>query len=101
MGMLWGKYSELRKGGIAMVKGVNKKVIEINRPDSAYFERAVLYLRPEVSEVPPGAAQHEAEGFLGGTGQRRAGRRLHRAAWFLLGMLTSGSAALLAFWFLR
>ena len=31
-----------------MIKGVNKKVIEINRPDSAYFERAVLYLKPDV-----------------------------------------------------
>ncbi len=35
-----------------MIKGVNKKVIEINRPDSAYFERAVLYLKPNVKDIP-------------------------------------------------
>ncbi|MBR0484409.1 MAG: hypothetical protein IJJ69_06495 [Oscillospiraceae bacterium] len=42
-----------------MIKGVNKKVIEINHPDSAYFERAVLYLKPNVKDVPPHAAQME------------------------------------------
>ena len=42
-----------------MIKGVNKKVIEINHPDSAYFERAVLYLKPDVKDVPPHAAQME------------------------------------------
>ena len=36
-----------------MIKGVNKKVIEINHPDSAYFERAVLYLKPDVKDIPP------------------------------------------------
>lgn len=28
-----------------MVKGVNKQIIEINNPDSEYFERALLFLR--------------------------------------------------------
>ena len=42
-----------------MIKGVNKNVIEINRPDSAYFERAVLYLKPDVKDVPLQAAQME------------------------------------------
>ena len=27
-----------------MIKGVNKKVLEINNPQSLYFEKAVLYL---------------------------------------------------------
>lgn len=32
-----------------MIKGVNKKIIEINNPDSIYFEKAVFYLKPNVS----------------------------------------------------
>ncbi len=80
-----------RKGGNTMVKGVNRKVIEINRPDSAYFERAVLYLRPEVSEVPLSAAHAEAEDFLAGSGTRQ--RKRSRAVWFLLGMLSTGVTA--------
>ena len=30
-----------------MIKGVNKKVLEINNPQSIYFEKAVLYLKVE------------------------------------------------------
>ena len=32
-----------------MVKGVHKKVIEVHQPDSAYFEKAIFYIRPEMS----------------------------------------------------
>lgn len=31
-----------------MVKGVNKKIIEINNPQSIFFEKAVFYLKPNV-----------------------------------------------------
>ncbi len=27
-----------------MIKGVTKKIVEINNPDSIYFEKAVFYL---------------------------------------------------------
>ena len=32
-----------------MVKGVHKKVIEVHQPDSAYFEKAIFYLRPGIT----------------------------------------------------
>lgn len=35
-----------------MVKGVQKKIIEVNHPDSLYFERAVFYLKPGVTQRP-------------------------------------------------
>lgn len=44
-----------------MIKGVNKKIIEINNPDSLYFERAVFYLRPNVSVLPEEISRREAE----------------------------------------
>ncbi|MEE5992295.1 MAG: hypothetical protein V3G42_03535 [Oscillospiraceae bacterium] len=50
-----------------MIKGVNRNVIEVNRPDSAYFERAVLYVRPEVKDVPAKAAQRETAELFGTT----------------------------------
>jgi len=76
-----------------MIKGVNRKVIEINRPDSAYFERAVLYLKPDVAEVPLQAAQAEADGLF----ETRAVHRSRLLGWglFLLGMLTSGGVCVL------
>ena len=48
-----------------MIKGVNRKVIEVSRPDSAYFERAVLYVRPEVNDVPAKATQRETAELFG------------------------------------
>lgn len=42
-----------------MIKGVNKQIIEINNPDSLYFERAVFYLRPGVRELPAEIGRRE------------------------------------------
>lgn len=77
-----------------MIKGVNRKVIEINRPDSAYFERAVLYLRPEVTDAELLAAQTE-------TLERLAVPRHRHTAWaaFLLGAAVSAAVCwALAVW---
>lgn len=30
-----------------MIKGVNRYVLEIPRPDSEYFEKAIFFVRPE------------------------------------------------------
>ncbi len=68
-----------------MIKGVNRRVIEINRPDSEYFERAVLYLRPEVNEVPLHAAQNAAQSYFGGQPHRHRSVRIRGWLWFLLG----------------
>ncbi len=75
-----------------MIKGVNKKVIEINRPDSAYFERAVLYLKPDVTEVPMYAAQAETDSFFDETALSCREPRKRWFGWglFFLGMITSG-----------
>ena len=43
-----------------MVKGVHKKIIEINHPGGDYFEKAVFYLRPGVSQLPPELAEAAA-----------------------------------------
>lgn len=51
-----------------MIKGVNKRIIEINDTDSIYFEKAVFYLRPEVKELPSEVSNHEAENYIEGLG---------------------------------
>ncbi len=42
-----------------MIKGVNKTIIEVSRPDSIYFEKAVFYLRPNVRELPTEVSREE------------------------------------------
>ena len=44
-----------------MVKGVHKKILEINHPDSLYFERAVFYLKPGITQLPPQVSQEDAD----------------------------------------
>ena len=46
-----------------MVKGVHKKVIEVHQPDSAYFEKAIFYLRPGITQLPPELAQAAAREY--------------------------------------
>ena len=47
-----------------MVKGVHKKILEINHPDSLYFERAVFYLKPGITQLPPQVSQEDADACL-------------------------------------
>lgn len=51
-----------------MVKGVNKKIIEVNNPDSIYFEKAVFYLRPEVRTLPDEIARREIDRYISSVG---------------------------------
>lgn len=51
-----------------MIRGVNKRIIEINDTDSIYFEKAVFYLRPEVKELPSDVSYREAESYIDGFG---------------------------------
>lgn len=47
-----------------MLKGVTKRIVEIKNPTSDYFERAVLYLRPN-GQLPEGSsAEKLAEEYL-------------------------------------
>ena len=34
-----------------MLKGVNRQVVEIPHPDSAYFERVLFFVKPEFSDA--------------------------------------------------
>ena len=47
-----------------MIKGVNKNIIEIKNPDSLYFEKAVLYVRPNVTIFPETLRRKESERLL-------------------------------------
>lgn len=47
-----------------MIKGVNRKIIEVNSTDSIYFEKAIFYLRPEVRELPAEVSRAEAEKYI-------------------------------------
>ena len=47
-----------------MIKGVNKKVVEITNRRSIYFDRAVFYLKPNMSLMPEKLLSREAEELI-------------------------------------
>lgn len=72
-----------------MLKGVSHRIIEVNHPDSLYFERAVFYLRPEADDLPVHAALCETERYFA-PGNVRRQLRLRSAVWFFLGAAVTG-----------
>lgn len=47
-----------------MVRGTNKRIIEINDTQNPYFERAVLYLKDTQEAVSKKAMETQAQRFL-------------------------------------
>ena len=47
-----------------MVRGVNKKVIEINCTEHAVFERAILFVKPGCAEQGEQLLQHQAGDYV-------------------------------------
>lgn len=47
-----------------MLKGVNKSIVEINDTGNMYFEKAVLYIRPEMNNVPERHIAREAAEYI-------------------------------------
>ena len=47
-----------------MLKGVNKSIVEINDTGNMYFEKAVLYIRREMNNVPERHIAREAAEYI-------------------------------------
>lgn len=48
-----------------MIKGVNKRVVEITSTDNEYFEKAVLYVKADKRDVPAVRLEEEAREYMG------------------------------------
>lgn len=47
-----------------MIKGVNKQIVEINSTNSAFFEKAVLYVKPSMQDFSSKALAREAQHYI-------------------------------------
>ena len=52
------------KAGRNMIKGVNKRVVEIICTNNEYFEKAVLYVKSDKSDVSSAKLENEARIFM-------------------------------------
>ena len=54
-----------------MIKGVNKRVVEIICTDNEFFEKAVLYVKSDKPDVSSSRLEAEARDFMEGIAPRR------------------------------
>ena len=79
-----------------MVRGTNKRIIEINDTQNPYFERAVLYLKDSQADSCKKTLESQAQHFLGSIRApllhraRPAFLCNHRYLWQGLSLLRSG-----------
>ena len=83
-----------------MLKGVNKTIIEVNNPDSIYFEKAVFYLRPHVRTLPEEIKADEISQYIAQIGPS-CDRGRKRKLFILLAALAVTAAAVILFLILR
>lgn len=57
-----------------MIRGVNRRIVEITSTENDYFEKAVLYIRPEKTCYPKNQLDYEAKAYLNRLAPKR--RRL-------------------------
>lgn len=54
-----------------MIKGVNRRVVEITSMDNEYFEKAVLYVKADKRDVPAVRLEEEAREYMGRIAPKR------------------------------
>ena len=72
-----------------MIRGVNKQVVDVTEPDSAYFERVLFFVKPEFSGLGEGALRGKAELLLRGLagGRVTAAKKARGTRWRVAGGL--------------
>lgn len=86
-----------------MLKGVNRRIIEVLNPEDAYFERIILFLNPDVSPEETSAGAHtsqylrELSQSLHPSKQLRKGRYLRHFCSLFLSALFGGGIVLFFF----
>jgi hypothetical protein len=56
-----------------MLRGINRSIIEINETENQYFERVLIFVRPEFGSFPESYLQKEAAKLVGGMSTRPVG----------------------------
>ena len=56
--------SIVKRAGLALIKGVNKQIIEISDTGNHSFERAILFVRPDSRRLEPEELNRNALEYL-------------------------------------
>ncbi len=78
---------------IILLKGVNKRVIEITRPEDHYFEKVIFFLSPQASSDQFLIQKHTAEMLDSALPKMKRKKSRFKARWKLLFALTGAAAS--------
>lgn len=78
-----------------LIKGINKQVIDICETGNQYYERAILFLKPEYADIQREILEREAKKFLKGIGTASSLKTCNRVLYW--GIRLGGAAAVGAF----
>ena len=56
-----------------MLRGINRSIIEINDTGNRYFERVLIFVKPEYGNFPEGYLQKEAAKMVGNLNPKPVG----------------------------
>ena len=82
-----------------MLRGVNRQIIEVQDIQSAYFERAILFVRPDCGEATERQLRENAAHWLQGAGplpvksRRKRYRVSRRALWLAVWLALAATSA--------
>ncbi len=62
----------------AMIRGVNKHIIEVVNTNNEYFEKAILFVNPDKADSGRNEMMHVARDYLGSMGQPTGKKRSAR-----------------------
>lgn len=74
-----------------MIKGINRAIIEVTDTGNIYYERALLVLRPEYTDIQRGLLEKEARKMLISMQAPSAIKKRHAVLYWVLRL---GSSAL-------
>lgn len=77
---------------VVLIKGINRHIIEITDTDNAYYERALLVLKPEYASAERELLEKEARKVLKGLGAPSSIKRSSRIFYWIFRL---GTAAIL------
>ncbi len=82
-----------------MLRGVNRRIIEINECESKYFERAIFIIRTDAPDKSESALKGEADRLLNDAGRPPKTRKRkylisRKALWLITALSTLAAIAL-------
>ena len=83
-----------------MIRGVNKHIVEVSETENEYFERAILFVRPDMLHLNDAELRRRATKLLIGMGQpggslKRAGRLVMISRMVCCALIGAAIAALI------